>query len=165
MLEKFLLEIRADVLKSWFQLILGTYPSETVKLLGLEKDPFVNPVGQTIKRAIEAIYDGLLSGMEVHEIKGDMERILQIRSVQDFSPSRAVVFIFLLKTALRDELERSGMEAREWMANWLELESRIDELSLLAFDIYSTYRERIFEIRISEIRKDRDRMRKLIERS
>lgn len=146
-------------------MILETYPGDTSKFMGQEKDPFVNPVGHTITREIEALYEGLLQGREVDQLSGHLEKIIQIRSVQDFSPSRAVLFVPLFKKAVRQEIERSGIGNQQVTGEWLEFDARIDQLSLTAFDIYTKYRERIYDIRISEVKKERDRAFRLLERT
>jgi hypothetical protein len=156
---------RGVILEKWLHLILATYPGDTSGVMEREKDPFVNPVGHTIKKEIEALYEGLLQGKEPDQLSGPLEKILQIRSVQDFSPSRAVVIVPLLKKALKEEMERSGPENSQSMEELFDFEFKIDQLTLLAFDIYMRYRERIYEIRISEIKKERDRILRLLERT
>ncbi len=162
--KEFLIEKKVSVLNRWLHLILETYSGEASKFMGNEKDPFVNPVGSTIAAEIEALYDGLLQGMGATELSGCLDKIIQIRAVQDFSPSGAVTVIPFLKTAIRQEMERSGM-AKTSTAEWFDFESKVDQLMLTAFDIYSKYRERIYELRMNEIKKERDRTIKILERT
>ncbi|HSB06726.1 MAG TPA: RsbRD N-terminal domain-containing protein [Thermodesulfobacteriota bacterium] len=160
-----LLKNKGAVLDKWLHLILETYPAGTSKFMRQEKDRFINPVGHTLIESTEALYEGLLQGMEADQLAGYLERIIQIRSTQDFSPSQAVVIIPALKMALREEMKRSGIEIHHVMEEWFAFASRIDQLSLVAFDIYTKYREKIYEIRINEIKKERDRAFKLLERT
>ena len=164
-LKELLSQKRDAIVKRWLHLILETYPADTSGLMGQEKDPFVNPVGSTIAEEIKALYEGLLQGEEVDRFSNHLDKIIQIRSVQDFSPSRAVLVVPLLKRVIQEELGRSGMEGDRLMEEWFNLDSKIDQLSLLAFDIYTKYRERVYEIRINEIKKERDRLLKLWERT
>ena len=80
-----------------------------------------------------------------------LDRIISIRAIQDFAPSGAIAFIFLLKKAVREKLER---EVREngISQEVIELESRIDGLALLSLDIYMKHREKLYEIRVNEIK-------------
>jgi len=160
-----LLKNKGAVLDKWFHLILGTYPADTSKFMRQEKDRFVNPVGHTLIESTEALYEGLLQGMDADQLARHLEKIIQIRSIQDFSPSQAVVIIPLLKKTLREEIKRSGIEIDQVMEEWFDLESRIDQLSLVAFDIYTKYREKIYEIRINEIKKEKEKAFKLLERT
>ena len=164
-LKQLLIEKKKSILERWFHLILETYPPETSKFIRKEKDRFVNPVGVTLSEGMEALYEGLLKGVEADQISNPLEKILQIRSVQDFSPSQAVAIISLLKKAVQEEMKENKIEMKGMIEEWFDLESRIDQLSLRAFDIYTTYRERIYEIRISEIKRERDRAFKLLERT
>lgn len=162
--KEFLIEKKTSILHRWLHLILETYSGEASRFMGNEKDPFVNPVGSTIAGEIEALYGGLLRGEEMNRLSGHLDKIIQIRAVQDFSPSGAVAVIPLLKKAIRLEMERVGMTDAS-MAEWVDFESKIDQLTMTAFDIYTKYRERIYEVRMNEIKKDRDRTIKILERT
>ncbi len=69
--------------------------------------------------------------------------------MQDFSPSQAVAFIFLLKRVIREELE-SEIPENQLFDELMIIDSRIDDMALLGFDIYMGCREKIYEIRAKE---------------
>jgi len=163
-LEYFLSQKKAAILERWFHFILETYPAGTSRFLKQEKDRFVNPVGYTTYREIEALYEELLRGMNSDKLSASLNSIIKIRSVQDFPPSRAIAFIFLLKKAIRGELESEIRENRLLQELW-EFESRIDKLALLALDIYMKCREKLYEIRVNEVKAERERAFKLLERT
>ena len=163
-LKQLLIQRKSSILQRWIDLIIETYPADTSKLMKQERDPFINPVGHTLTSETGALYEGLLRGDEVDRLSTHLDKIIQVRSVQDFSPSRAVAVVPLLKEAVRKEIEQSGMAHLQGMVEWLEFDARIDQLSVLAFDLYAKYRERIYEIRIAEMRKERDRALKFLER-
>ena len=167
-LKEFLIEKRSSILERWLRLILESYPPDTSKLMEQSKDRFTNPVGYVLAHEIEALYDGLLQGTGIDQASVHLEKMIQIRSVQNFSPSQAVGVVPLLKKAIHEELRENGNDLQsvlpELLSDWFELESHIDRLSLLAFDIYSKYRERINEIRLNEVKKERDRTLRLLER-
>ena len=162
-LEHLLSQKRAAILERWFQLILETYPADTSRFLKREKDRFINPVGSTISQEMEALYDELLQEMNSVKLADSLDNIIKIRSVQDFSPSQAIAFVFLLKQAIREELEDEIQEQRI-LDELLAFESHIDKLALLAFDIYVRCREKIHEIRLNEVRAERERAFRLLER-
>jgi hypothetical protein len=167
-LKQLLIEKKKSISKRWFHLVLETYPPETAKLIGKERDRFVNPVGITLSEGMDALYEGLLKKARADQFSGPLEKIIQIRSVQDFSPSQAVGIVPLLKKAIQEEMkenkvEMNGMDVM--IGEWFDLDSRIDQFTLMAFDIYTKYRERVYEIRINEIKKERDRTLKLLERT
>ncbi|MCL0091586.1 RsbRD N-terminal domain-containing protein, partial [Dehalococcoidales bacterium] len=121
-----------------------------------EKDRFANPVGYTISKEIEVLYEELIDGMNFDKLSTSLDNIIKIRAVQDFSPSQAIAFIFLLKKAVKEEL------ADEIGGNWwLKFESRIDKLALLAFDIYMKCREKIYQIKVNKVKAETERALKL----
>jgi len=77
---------KSTILKKWFDLILETYADDAATLMRKEWDPFSNPVGATISRAIEALFQGLREGADAAALLPSLDSIIKIRSVQDFSP-------------------------------------------------------------------------------
>jgi hypothetical protein len=154
---------QSTILKRWFDLILETYPPDTAALMKKDRNQFTNPVGSTIWQEIEVLYKGLLEGKNSEGFSASLNSILKIRSVQDFSPSKAVGFIFLLKKAMEETLKREIREEpiRE---EWLKFLSRIDELALRAFDIYMDCREKICEIRINQAKSEKEMAFRMMER-
>lgn len=160
-LEHLLSQKRASILERWFHLILETYPAQSSVFFKQERDRFVNPVGYAISREIEALYEGLLQGMNCDKLSTSLDNIIRIRAVQDFSPSQAVAFVLLLKKAIRDELE-SEIRENQLCGELLKFESRIDELALHAFDIYMKCRDKVYEIRMRKMEAERDRIFKTV---
>ena len=96
MLQKFLKQNREDILQKWFYQTISTYEPEMVRFLKKEINQFSNPIRNTILTSLEKIYDGLLNGLGLEEYHG-LEELIKIRAVQDFSPSKALSFLFGLK--------------------------------------------------------------------
>ncbi|MCL4531970.1 MAG: RsbRD N-terminal domain-containing protein [Actinobacteria bacterium] len=151
MLSDLLQKSRATVLKRWLQLILESYPPDAAAFLLGQRDQFLNPVGYTISTEIEVLYEELLGDMDSERLSKSLDEIVKIRAVQEFSPSQAVDFVFLLKRAIYQELGDTAASP-QLHYDLLELEARIDRMALLAFDLYMQRRERIFEIRTRELR-------------
>ena len=159
------LEVKStSILKKWSELILETYPADTARFLKDERDRFVNPVGYVISHEIKTIYDELLHGMDPQRLTGSLNEIIRIRSVQDFSPSQAVGAVFLLKLAVREELNGEIAGERGW-GELLDFESRVDKLALLAFDIYMQCREKVSQIRVNEVASQRDMALRILARA
>ena len=156
-LEKKLSEKRARIVKRWLDLTLETYPEDTQRFLKKRKDRFANPVGATLSEEIKKLYDGFMQGAGVERMSPILESIIKIRAVQDFTPSQAVAFVFLLKGIIRAELDheiQDSLSAKEWF----DFEAGIDALALLAFDVYGKCREDIFHIRTNEVRNQYARL-------
>jgi hypothetical protein len=163
MMQDLLKKNKAAILERWFDLILETYPANTAAMMRKDKNPFTNPVGSTFSREIDVLFKNLCAGSQDEKCESSLDSILKIRSVQDFSPSKAVKFIFLLKRAIGETL-RDEMSKGSVMDEWLEFQSRIDDLALQAFDIYMNCREKICEIRINQARTEKEMAFRMMER-
>ncbi|MEW6409109.1 MAG: RsbRD N-terminal domain-containing protein [Nitrospirota bacterium] len=155
-LKNLLLEKKSSILRKWFDMIVETYPPETAIFLKNQKNRFANPVGYTISQGIEHIFEELLNEVDSDRVSPFLDNIIRIRAVQDFNPSQAIAFIFLLKKVIREEMEsdpefNSGRE-KGLAEELLALESKIDDLALLSFDIYMKCREKIYELRANEVK-------------
>lgn len=158
-LEEILSEEGSVISKSWSQLILETYPVDSHRFFKKQHDRFANPVRYTIAKETENIYSKLIHGWDPQTVVPFLDNIIRIRAVQEFSPSQAVSFIFLLKKVIREHL---GTKIREYrLEEELTLfEARIDDLALLAFDIYMKYREKLYELRANEAKNQVSRLLK-----
>ena len=162
-LENLLLQNQKTILKNWFDLILESYPEDTASLMRKERNQFANPVGSTISREIEVLFKNLCEGGRPEKCEVSLDSILKIRSVQDFSPSKAVGFIFLLKRAI-GETVRDEIFKESTMDEWLKFQEGIDDLALQAFDIYMDCREKVCEIRVNQARAEKEMAFKMMER-
>lgn len=143
---------KSEILQNWIQSILASYPSGAANFLKNQKDQFQNPVGQTIVREAESLLEQLLSKGEMEKVKVSLDNIIRIRAVQDFTPSQAVSIFSSLKNILIDRLE-TELREEKYRREFFQLENKIDQFALLAFEIYSQCRETIYQIRLKEIKK------------
>ncbi|RLB81400.1 MAG: hypothetical protein DRH24_09185 [Deltaproteobacteria bacterium] len=151
-IENLLTEKKAVILKKWFELVIETYPSDTAIFIKREKDPFANPVGNAIYRALEPLFDELLNKMDHEIITSFLDPVIRIRAVQTmFTPSQATSFILFLKYIVREILNKE-ISKNNIYDQLLKFESKIDELCLAAFDIYVKCREKIYDIKANEER-------------
>ena len=135
---------KEDIAELWLWRVLRSYPCQSAEFMARERDPFRNPVGHTMRRALGILLDELLLGMDRSRCAQALDSVMQIRAVQELEPSRAVEFLFQLKDILRVQVTGAEREL---------LEGRIDELALLAFDLYVKYRERVCQARTNEARR------------
>jgi hypothetical protein len=141
---------RSSIIDKWFDRIVDSYPADTAGFLK-RKGGFANPVGQTASQGIEDIFDGLLLDADPSEIAPFLDSIIRVRAVQDFSPSQAVNFIFLLKKIIQDEIA-TYLQDGTIRGELDELESKIDTLALLSFDIFMKCREKLYDLKANELR-------------
>ena len=158
MLREILKSRRSEIIKRWSQLVRDTYPSETSRFLVNQTDQFANPVGAALSRITDQLFDLLVDKDLLWEEAGRiLDDFVRIRAVQQFSPSHAVGFVFLVKRAVREHLSQDLTNAELWQ-ELLVFESKVDNLALLSFDLYMRCREKLFEIRATEIRNRTSRI-------
>lgn len=142
-----LLKNRESILDRWFELILNTYPQQTQEFVKREKDPFANPIGYTIKKGIEGIFDWLLQVDETNRVFTILEGIIKIKAVENISPQEAISFVFLLKQAIREKVK-----IEKFCKELLTFESKIDKLATISFDIFMKCKEKIYQLKNNKAR-------------
>ena len=142
---------KTAIVKKWFAATIETYPSDTAKFLKSRKDPFANPVGRTLYQGLEVLFDELLKEMDHDVMRSVLDPIIRIRAIQNFSPSQATGFIFFLKNVIRDNIKKEDPQA-QLFSELLLFESKIDELGLIAFNLYMNCREKIYELKANEMK-------------
>lgn len=162
-LRDLMLKDREGILKAWFRMVADTYPPDARDFMLKEEDPFANPVGSSISSGLNALLDVLIADgdVETEEVCKFLDKVMRIRAVQDFTPAQAVGVVLMIKEVLReklgDEVYKNGL-----FNELLAIESKIDRLVLLAFNIYMQCREKVFEMRATELR---NRTHRIVERA
>ena len=148
-LNKILEQKQSVIEKKWFELAANTYAPDTAEFLKSKTDPFANPVGGTMLSGLKVLLDQLIHGMDTEIITSHLDPIIRIRAVQNFTPSKATAFILSLKLILREILADELRDSR-MASEFVIVESKIDRLCLMAFDIYMQCREKVFQISANE---------------
>ncbi len=133
------------IAERWIELVFGTYPQETTRLLAGERDPFSNPVGQMLREAARPLVRALSEDRADRECLNVLANLMRVRSVQDLTASRAVGIIPLLRTAT---LEESGEELNR--ESLMDLMGRVERLTMAAFEVFVSCREQLYEVRAHE---------------
>ena len=151
-LEDLLKREKAHLISKWFEALINTYPPDTSRFLKQQKDAFANPVGQTSLKALETLFDLFLTSTDHDSVVACLDPVIRIRAIQTmFSPSQVVGFIFSLKKILRTELKKELGDSAI-LKELHDVELKIDDIGLIAFDIFMGCREKIYEIKANEER-------------
>jgi RsbT co-antagonist protein rsbRD N-terminal domain len=150
-LVKQLAQKKSAIIKVWFERVVNTYPIDTAQFLKSQADPFANPVGRNSLQSLNDIFDLALGGFDPETARPLIDPIIRIRAIQDFTPSQAVGFMLDLKAIIRDKVPVAAKDDQNQQVLHA-LEKRIDDLSLLAFDIYMQCREKVLDLKANEIR-------------
>lgn len=137
------------IVHRWVDYALSTYKSST--FFKKEKDKFANPIGGNFREALDKLFILISQGSDPKEFVPPLETLMSIRSVQEFSPSQAVAPLNALKHITR-EVFSADKERAHLVAELYDFEFAVDLAVFAAFDIYMQYRERIYQIRINEIK-------------
>jgi len=143
---------KTAVIDKWFGVVVNSYPADTAKFIKSQKDPFSNPVGGTTLKGLKGLIDELLGEMNHDTINSFLDPIIRIRAVQSFTPSQATSFIFSLKKIIRDQLNKNNFNDNSLLNELLQFDLKIDLVGLMAFDIYTKCREKIYQIKANEER-------------
>jgi hypothetical protein len=149
-LKEILIEKKSAVVKSWFESVLETYQEESRGPLRRKDAQFTNPVGFNLAQGLEGLFDALLRGMMPNEVSTQLDAMIRIRAIQDFTPSQAVAFIFQIKGIVRHELGKDLLQDARILEELRGLETAVDDLALYAFDLYMRCREKIYELKAQE---------------
>lgn len=143
---------RETVLEEWITAIFSTYSLQTVGFLRTKKDPFTNPVADMTREAATTVYEAV-SGWDKKpaDVKAAIDRFVHLRAVQEFLPSEGMLVFYLLKPIIRRHV-LPKMQAHGRIEEYLEAESRLDTIALMAFDIYEKARQTVAQNRITEIK-------------
>jgi len=139
------------ILKKWLDVLLSSYPSETVLFFKREKDPFANPITHQLNRGLTDILTVLVQDQGPEAALAAIDEVIRVMALRNLNPSQALAFVFQLKPIMRQELAQE-LEDSALALELVELESRIDGLALLGFDSYMQRREKLCEIKVKEVK-------------
>lgn len=134
------------LVQEWLGKTFGEYPPQTARFLSHESDPFLNPAGNLFSREFATVVDELTGAMDHARLSEALESIVRVRAVQELGASQAVGFLLLLKPLVGSRLPAHSQEREV-------LERRIDQALLLAFDLYTQCKAKIYALQAAEGRR------------
>ncbi len=145
---------------------METYPETIASFLKKEPDPFRNPVGSTITRTLNSLLKMLTDGGTSEGFRRVLEGLLKIKASRNPSLIEGLSIIGILKQAIRSEVEaelaRSETANGSMAAEYLALDARLDEAVLIACDVYLASRRNFDEMRINELRAEKERAERVL---
>ena len=144
---------KSTVAAEWLDRTLRTYPTDSVNFFSKQKDQFANPVGHAHAQGTQGIVDILVESKELGEAQPHLMEIIRIRAIQDMPASAAISFVFFLKDVVRTLL-KSELKDPSFAIDLQAFDKRVDELALIAFDAYASCREKLYAIRVDEVKRN-----------
>lgn len=137
------------IIAKWVDYALSTYSSSS--FFKKETDQFANPIGGNFRQAFADLFPLLLKGASREEYQAPLEQFASVRAVQEFTPSQALAPLNAVKHIAR-EVFQGDKERKHLVEELYDFDFAVDVCMLTAFDIYMQYRERLYLVRIEEIR-------------
>ncbi len=151
-----LAEKKPKIVQRWIEGVMASYSADGASFFMRQKDRFANPLGHAVKTGLSAVFAQLLGDQPAQSMPPELSQFIKLRSVQTFSPSAAVGFVYQLKAILVDELGQDCLMAAG--SEWFELEGKIDALALKIFDLYVEDRELLHQVKAKEYKQRNDVM-------
>lgn len=145
-------EKKQQILSKWQAAAFSCYADHNLLMVGKEKGRFSNPMDYVIEKSTAEILEWLIKVESIADLVTPVKELCKLRAIQELKPSEALKFIFALKQIIREELEDEN-ETNYWTVELCDVNERIDEIGLLAFDIYSDCRAKIYEVKFNEIKR------------
>jgi hypothetical protein len=143
-LKKTIKKNRNQLLESWFDATINTYPEESARILGKKSDRFDNPIGAVTRETLEDVLNLITEDFSRDGLEQALDPVIRIRAVQTFDPANAVSFVFALKEIGESVIEKADI------INFYRL---VDEMALAAFNRYMKCREDIFLLKATESKR------------
>jgi hypothetical protein len=135
---------KKKIATAWLDRFLETYKSQGAKFFRETRNEFANPVGTTFRSCLEGLLDYLLQENDGEGLEQLVDGVVRIRAVQGFAPSAATDFVFTIKNILKAEAG-AELATPEGIREWEAIESRIENMTRIAFDLYMACREKIWK--------------------
>ena len=146
---RILSEKKPVILGKWLDCAFSAFPEGSALFFKGKGDGFDNPLGTMVRQSLEEVLSLFLVGRHVSEMSAPLERLAKVFAIQEMSASTALRHVFELRRIFRESLE--GENYRE--EDLQRMERALDELALAAFDAYVLCRQRVFELRINDVKR------------
>ncbi|MEI7748579.1 MAG: RsbRD N-terminal domain-containing protein [Chlorobiaceae bacterium] len=127
------------LLEQWLDCALALFP---------EKMGYSTPIAMVLSGALEKIVSGL--GTSENDYKDSLDDVTRILAVQNIPPSKALSIFLEPKLILRDIMKRVTVAGTLTQEVQEAFNSRLDALTLEAFDSYMRHREKIYQLKVEE---------------
>ena len=132
--------------ETWLTRRLGIFSEQKKSLIMTQMDQFQNPIRHEIAEGLTGILVHFKNRGENFSIA--LDQITRVLAIQDFPPSRAMCLFYELKEIVREIAKKDGVSFRA--KDWGEFNSRLEQMTLEAFDSYVNHREKIYQIKVDE---------------
>ncbi len=135
-------ENREKILDRWIERGLSIFS---------EKIGRDTPIGESLSEGLAMMLDGIEENSK--SFIAAVNQIVRILAVQPLPPSKALSLFLELKTILHDTAPKEGNKHAMKQADWDAFQTRIEQITLVAFDCYMANREKIYQLKVEESKR------------
>ena len=165
----FIEKAKADkeiLLQKWVDMFYCAYPLGSTGFVRTSKDNFTNPIGFVTQTSLNILYDAVIGDdVDPAKVHNALAELVQLRAIQNMTPAKAVGPLGQMKSLLKQEVLAECMKKNKdskmlekLFDEYFIVDARIDALLLMALDLYSSNREKVFNLRVEEIHRSQSQV-------
>ena len=141
---KLIRDNRREVLERWHSHVLSFFPG---------KMQSATPIAQALDDGLGNILDSF--GTTSEALGDALAGVVRILAVQNFPPSKAMSLFFALQSILREIAPGTSCKSEKQMKqkDWDDFQTSMEFLTLEAFDSYMEHREKIYQLKVEESKR------------
>ena len=139
---KLIQENREKILDRWIEKGLSIFS---------EKIERSTPIGESLSEGLSIMLDGIEENSK--SFMAAVNQIARILAVQPLPPSKALVLFLELKTILFETAPKENKKNALTQADRDAFQTRIEEIMFVAFDCYMANREKIYQLKVEESKR------------
>lgn len=139
---------KKETLDEWFKTMVVLFNNGT-DFFNNEDDHFLNPVRSIIVPTIKFIFSYLFEEIDINEFTESLEKFAKLLALKGPKAREALGPLLLFKEKVIKDivlLDSTHIEL-------FEITGRFDNLILIIFDLFVQSREKIYEIRVNEVKR------------
>ncbi len=149
MLKDICKENEEKLLSLWLNDFFNHHKLDDIGVSRTITDKFLNPVAYTIKASTAVLFPAIIGeDAEPENIKFHLDEILKIQAIQQLSPAQALLPLL----AIKNHIYKFTNNEAALISEFKEMTDRLDTLLLMAFDIFTQEKEKIYRIRVNELK-------------
>ena len=133
---------REKILDQWIEKGLSIFP---------EKIGRGTPIGESLSEGLSIMLDGIEENTK--SFVAAVNQIARILAVQPLPPSKALLLFSELKAIFHETASKASKRHALTQADRDAFQARIEQILLTAFDFYMANREKIYQLKVEESKR------------
>jgi hypothetical protein len=147
-----ILDKRTKIIDEWYDIMVSSLFNGETNYILHEKDHFINPSGIILREALSDIFAFFFEKVNIDDISVSLEKFIKLLAVNKNGVENVLGTFFTLRDKIIENW-RSLSFSNNVNEELSTIQSYFDKLILRVFTFYLTAREKIYEIRVNEIKR------------